>query len=308
MRPSGDNDGSWENVGTNLQNVTEDLRDVFVPDNDAYDFWQFDLRGADAWTVAADLAALGHPTMLEDLLAGIKPAKVLVALLQAFRAGTNPAVINNLSRVDLRVLVDAIDTSKGWEYFASKIVQHATNYDAKPETCSARVFDESDGEVNLSVKDAAIFQFLYKLRYKPEVRNADIKQRLSRDGYLQTTCGIRRKFFGIRSRRDIDDDIVRQASAFEPQVNTTYCTNAALLNLWSDPANRSSSGWLHCDPLLQIHDALAGQNHSSIRQWAHGKLQSYFNTKLLVHGVEVLIPADGGWGTSWKDTKNALVK
>lgn len=308
MRPSGDDDGSWENTGTNLQNVTEDLRDVFVPDSDAYDFWQFDLRGADAWTVAADLATLGHSTMLEDLLAGIKPAKVLVALLNAFRAGTNPAIINNLSRGDLKILVDAIDTSKGWEYFASKIVQHATNYDAKPETCSARVFDESDGAVNLSVKDAGVFQFLYKLRYKPEVRNADIKARLSRDGFLQTACGIRRKFFGIRSRRDIDDEIVRQASAFEPQANTTYCTNAALLNLWNDPSNRQSTGWLHCDPLLQIHDALAGQNHSSIRGWAHRKLQSYFNTELTVHGVKILIPADGGWGTSWKDSKNALLK
>jgi len=307
MRPTGDDDGSWENTGTNLQNVTEDLRDIFVPDSDEYDFWQFDLRGADAWTVAADLAALGFPTMLEDLLAGIKPAKVLVALLREFRTGRNPALVNGLSRVELKALVDTIDTSVGWEYFSAKVVQHATNYDAKPETVSARVFDESDGLVNLSVPDAGIYQYLYKLRYKPEKRNDWIKQTLSTQGYIQTACGIRRKFFGIRSRRDVDDDIVRQASAFEPQANTTYCTNAALCNLYYDISNRSSTGWLHVEPLLQIHDALAGQNHSSIRGWAHKKLQSYFNTELTVHGIKITIPADGGWGTSWKDSKKPLV-
>ena len=148
---------------------------------------------------------------------------------------------------------------------------------------------------------------LYKSRYHPERRNDWIKQQLILQGSLTAACGIKRKFFGIRNPRDPDPEIVRQASAFEPQANTTYCTNLALKNLWYDPSNRTSTGWLHCEPLLQIHDALAGQNHSAIRQWAHSKLRSYFNNELVIHGIRVSIPADGGWGTNWQDTKRKLV-
>lgn len=318
MRPTGEADGSWENTGTNLQNVTKDIRDVFVPDSDVYDFWQFDLRGADAWTVGADLAALGFPTMLEDMLAGIKPAKVLMALLAEYEAGRNPMTINQMDRATLKSHLDAIvipdpgvKDSAGrpgdWKYDVCKKVQHGTNYDAKPDTIAALVFADSDGLVDLTKREAEIYQYLYKLRYKPEERNTWIRRTLSQQGYLTTACGIRRKFFGIRNPYDIDDEIIRQASAFEPQANTTYCTNRALLNLWSDPENRSSRGWLHCDPLLQIHDALAGQNHNAARQWAHGKLRSYFNTRLLIHGIDITIPVDGGWGTNWQDTKKKLL-
>ena len=318
MRPTGEADGSWENTGTNLQNVTKDIRDVFVPDSDVYDFWQFDLRGADAWTVGADLAALGFPTMLDDMLAGIKPAKVLMALLAEYEAGRNPATINQLDRQALKAHLDSIvipdpgvkdDQGRpgDWKYDVCKKVQHGTNYDAKPDTIAALVFADSDGLVDLTKRDAEIYQYLYKLRYHPEERNAWIRRTLSAQGYLSTACGIRRKFFGIRNPYDIDDEIIRQASAFEPQANTTYCTNQALANLWYDPENRSSRGWLHCDPLLQIHDALAGQNHSGARQWAHGKLRGYFNTKLTIHGIEVQIPVDGGWGSNWQDTKKKLL-
>jgi len=318
MRPTGEADGSWENTGTNLQNVTKDIRDCFVPDSDVYDFWQFDLRGADAWTVGADLAALGYSTMLEDMLAGIKPAKVLMALLAEYEAGRNPMTINQLSRPELKAHLDTIvipessqKDSAGrpgdWKYDVCKKVQHGTNYDAKPDTIAALVFADSDGLVDLTKRDAEIYQYLYKLRYHPEERNSWIRRTLGTQGYLTTACGIRRKFFNIRNPYDIDDEIIRQASAFEPQANTTYCTNRALLNLWSDPENRSSRGWLHCDPLLQIHDALAGQNHSAARQWAHGKLRSYFNTRLLIHGIEITIPVDGGWGTNWLDTKKKLL-
>lgn len=318
MRPVGDGSGEWENTGTNLQNVTKEIRDCFVPDTDQYDFWQFDLRGADAWTVAADLAALGHPTMLEDLLAGIKPAKVLMALLAEYEAGRDPTAINAMDRATLKAHLDTIkipDSSEkdaqgrpgDWKYDVCKKVQHGTNYDGSPDTIAALVFGDSDGIVDLTKRESEIYQFLYKLRYKPQERNAWIKRTLSVQGYLTTACGIRRKFFNIRNPYDLEDSIVREAAAFEPQANTTYCTNRALLNLWNDVENRSSKGWLHCDPLLQIHDALAGQNHQAARQWAHGKLRSYFNTTLNIHGIAITIPVDGGWGTNWLDSKRKLL-
>src|SRR5690606_37259225 len=57
----------FDTLGTNLQNQTKDVRDLMIPDTDDFEFWQFDLSGADAWTVGADLAALGKDRMLRHL-------------------------------------------------------------------------------------------------------------------------------------------------------------------------------------------------------------------------------------------------
>jgi len=306
----------WVNTGTNLQNVTKELRDCFVPDDANHDFWQFDLAGADGWTVAADLAALGHPAMLEDYLAGIKPAKVLMLLLGEYEAGRNPALLNNLPRHEIKARCDSLVIIEGerdssgrpsdWKYLCCKKVQHGTNYDGKPPTIARLVFEDSDGAVNLTPQEVGIYQHLYKLRYKPDVRNDWIRRTLSEKGYLTAAAGIRRTFYGIRSRNAIDDAIVREASAFEPQANTTFATNLALDKLWHDPENRQSSGWLRIEPLLQIHDALAGQYHSSLRSWVPERFRTYFNNPILIHGISINIPADGGWGTDWKNCKNKI--
>lgn len=319
MYPTFDRHGvlkKWENSGTNLQNVTKELRDCLVPDSDLYDFWQFDLAGADGWTVAADLAALGHPTMLEDYRARIKPAKVLMLLLEEYEAGRNPALLNQLDRAEIKRRCDQLIIVEGerdeqgrpsdWKYHCCKAVQHGTNYDAKSPKIAELVFENSDGAIDLTTAQVGVYQFLYKLRYRPEVRNEWIARELKDKGGIQSAPGITRKFYGIRSRTRIDDNIVREASAFEPQAVTTYCTNRALEKLWYDPQNRQSSSWLHIEPLLQIHDALAGQYHSSLRGWVLDRFNTYFDNPITIHGVEVKIPADGGWGTSWKNCKNPL--
>lgn len=307
----------WENTGTNLQNVTKELRDCLIPD-DGHEFWQLDLAGADGWTVAADLANLGYPTMLEDYLAGIKPAKVLMLLLDCYESGGNPNAINSLSRTELKQrckdLVipdepDALGRPGDWRYMVCKKTQHGTNYDAKPETIASLVFDDSDGLVDLTSREAAIYQHLYKLRYRPELRNQNIKSLLAaQNGVLHTAVGISRKFFSLRTRVP-DDDLVRTAAALEPQAVTTGTCNIALHKLWFDPANRLPSGWLRAEPLLQIHDALAGQYCSLDRQAAHRCLRNAFDDiKIRIGKTVIAIPADGGYGSSWKDTKHELLR
>lgn len=311
---------SWEETGTNLQNQTKELRVVFTSDSSDYDFWQYDLSGADGWTVAADLAALGHSTMLDDYLYGIKPALVLLVMLQEYEAGRNPAAINQLDRPALKLLCKAVkstlDENEGkkdshgrpadWQYLCCKRVQHGSNYGARPETISELIFGDSDGEISLSPKEAGLYQYFYKLRYKTDTRNEHIRKQLSDKGYLVAACGIRRVFHGIRNRRDIDDDILRKASSFEPQANTTYITNKALANLWYDPENRTSRNTLFVEPLLQIHDALAGQFKHKNLDWSAKKLNTWFCNPLIIHGIKVTIPADGKYGPNWKDTKLPL--
>lgn len=308
-------DGEWTNVGTNLQNVTKDLRVCFIPDTCDRSFWQFDLSGADGWTVAADLAALGHGAMLDDYLSGVKPALVLYYMLQEHAAGRDPSHVNRLDRAtlksELRRVKQEIDSLEGksdsqgrpldWQYLCCKRVQHGSNYGAHPEKIAEVIFGDSDGTVVLSRQEATLYQSFYKLRYNTDARNDRIRRRLSDEGALVAACGIRRQFFGIRNRRDIDDATVREAAAFEPQANTTWATNKALERLWYDVRNRNSRGGLFVEPLLQIHDALAGQYKSRDSAWAHEKLREWFQNPLRVAGTMVTIPADGKFGPNWKE-------
>ncbi len=311
---------SWEETGTNLQNVTKDLRVCFIPDDENFVFWQCDLAGADAWTVAADLAALGHNAMLDDLLYGIKPSLVLLAMLAEYEAGRDAAKINLLPRDELKRITKAIkkdfDDHAGvklpdgrdydWKYLCAKRVQHGSNYDMQPPKLSETIFGDSDGVIDLSPRDAGLYQYFYKLRYKTDKRNDWIRAQLSQYGYLTAACGIRRQFYGIRNRRDVDDASVREASAFEPQANTTWATNMALYNLHMDPENRTSRNTFFIEPLLHVHDALAGQFRRSHLDWARQKLKTWFNNPLKIHGIDVTIPADGGFGPNWKDCKESL--
>jgi len=302
----------WENTGTNLQNVTKELRDCFIPDTSEHAFFECDLSGADGWTVAADLAAVGHTTMLDDYLAGIKPVKVLLLMLDEHERGGNPARINHLDRSTLRDLCKAIKFPEGrdelnrpgdWKYLCMKRVQHGSNYDMQPELLATTIFKDSEGTIDLTVKQATLYQYLYKLRYNVDARKQDIIRRLSVNGTLTTAGGTTRKFFDLRNKREPEPAVVRSALSFEPQFNTTYATNLALKNLWYDPENRTSLHTLHIEPLLLIHDAIAGQFKRKHADWAVNKIKTYFQNDLIVHGIKIRIPFEGKYGSSWRNCK-----
>lgn len=311
----------WDNTGTNLQNVTKDLRVCFIPDSPDKEFWQLDLVGSDGWTVAAELAALGQSTMLDDYLAGIKPALVLHYMLDEFNAGRDAAKVNLLNRDELKQRLSEVrnrlDSLEGkndssgrpldWLYLCCKRVQHGSNYGARPEKVSEVIFGDSDGTISLSPRDAGLYQYFYKLRYKTDARNDWIRRELTRDGFLVASCGIKRQFFGIRNRREIDDAVVREASAFNPQANTTWATNKALANLWYDKENRTSRGSLFIEPLLQVHDALCGQYKIEHREFAHRKLREWFQNPITIAKTSLTIPADGKYGPNWKDCKTPIL-
>ena len=302
--------------GTNLQNVTKALRDTFITDGDDYTFFQADLSGADAWTVAADLYALGAPHMLEDLQAGVKPSKLLLRMLEVLESHGDPSLIAALPAHEAKLECDRVIVPEGilpdgrpgdWFYTSLKRVQHGTNYDGKADTISATIFKDSDGAVDIPPASIEKYQQLYRLRYHTQLRTQWMSRHLSESGgVLQTAVGIRRRFFGIRTPSWIDDEIVREALASEPQAVTTYATNNALLRLWNDPENRRRTGALFVEPLLQIHDALAGQFPTRIKDFAAAKLRSWFSTTITIHGVPINIPVEIKIGRSWGECKTTI--
>jgi uracil-DNA glycosylase family 4 len=307
----------WDYTGTNLQNQTKDLRDCFLADSPDFDFFQFDLSGADAWTVAADLAALGHETMLEDLKYGLKPSKILLLMLQYLQEKKPVSDINRMDRATLKAATKHLgndDTDKfkypnnlepDKMYLCMKRVQHGTNYVAKPETVSETIFKDTDGEIDLHPRDAATYQALYKIRYSVDARTDYIRRTLQSTNRIQTAIGFSRQFYAIRPG-PVEDDIVRSAASLEPQANTTGVTNRALEKLWYDQQNHRKDGSLFVEPILQIHDALAGQYPVKLREWAREKFKNWFDNPIVVHGIEVRIPAEGNYGPDWKNAKTPL--
>ena len=294
--------------GTNLQNQTKDLRNCFIADP-GNDFFQYDLAGADAWTVAADLKALGFPQMFNHLKQGIKPSKNVIL---AMRYGLG--VVKSWKDADWKAHQHEVD-GDDIMYLCSKRVQHGTNYGMEVGTLIATILKDSIKEmvvkgkgkpIRLSAIEAKKLQQLYLTLYCGGQRRKWIVERLKDKGYLDCANGTRRKFFSIRNRNHIDSTVTREALCNEPQANTTYVTNMAACNMFYDFENRRANGSLKVEPLQTIHDALTGQWPQEIREWALPKLREWFNITITIHGIEVTIPADGGWGTSWKDLTNEI--
>ena len=294
--------------GANLQTIQKDLRINYIAD-EGYDFFQCDLEGADGWTVAAHAARLGDPNMWDDYVAGMKPAK-LIALMYWF----GPQ-INHFDREELKWLHDhvfpiVIKLAGKWLYLGSKRVQHGSSYMMGIPTMCLNIlkdsFKESGTPIYMEQSIARNLQNLMFTRYPGILswhRWAEAK--LMTDGKLSSASGQCRLFFGRRFGDGVHET-VKEFLAHEPQSNTTWATNMAMLNLWNDAENRRPDGSLIIEPLHQVHDALCGQWPITHRDWARAKLKAYFNNTLTIADREVVIPFDGAYGPSWGECTNPI--
>lgn len=289
--------------GYNLQTVTSSLRRLFLADQEMA-FFQCDLAGADGWTVAAHCKRLGDPTMLDDYLAGIKPAKVIALM---YKYGREVATWERTKIVEASHEISE-KGSEGWLYFACKRVQHGSNYGLGKNRMSDQILQDSYKKMGktiyVSPSECIKLQILYLDHRYIGVRMWQrwVQQQLSEHGALSCASGHRRRFFGRREAHDT----YMAALAHEPQANTTYATNLAALRLWSDPENKTPSGKLIIEPLHQVHDALCGQFPLEKAAWATRKIRSYFENLLVIAGQDITIPYDGGYGSSWADCKTPL--
>lgn len=322
--------------GANLTTITKSLRGNYIADPD-YDFFQCDLSGADGWTVAAHCARLGDETMLLDYLASLKPAKIISGLY-AFGSEFNKLNRDDLSFWGSKAAFNAISTSVGHGvYDSSKVVQHGSNYGMGIPTMQKgimiKTFKETGTPTYLDHSVANALQGYYFSRY-PGIRlwHNWAANTLVATGTLTSANGHVREFFGRRHGKDIHDT-VKEFLAHEPQCNTTWATNLAMLNLWNDLDNRIAyvdhrrftittvSGMVHywagslqalarmvpggliIEPFHQVHDALAGQYPTFLREWAIKKIKSYFNNPLIIARTTITIPFEMGIGPSWGNLK-----
>lgn len=271
-------------------------RDLFLSDP-GYWFFQCDLSGADGWTVAAYSAMLGDRNLLEDYLAGLKPANILALILRGMAN-------ENSSREHFTSLRKKV-SKDDWDYFACKRVQHGCSYLEGGLTVSRNIFKDSEGKFYLSPAECEKLKEAFFSRYRGiRLWHDWVARRLRERPVLIAASGQVRQFFGRR------DEILTKAVAFEPQANTTYATNLALLRLWTDPENRLgpvNRPILRIEPLHQVHDAVCGQFRKEDTAWATAKIKSYFDNPLKIAGQNITIPFEGGFGPSWGNLKEGTI-
>lgn len=304
--------------GFNLQTVTKKDRDLFLPDP-GYWLFQCDLSGADSWTVAAHCYSLGDPTMWDDLREGVKPHKIVALLHMHGRQ------VLAWSRDKLKEEAKGIDQD-GWLYFACKRVVHGSSYGMKKDTMSNQILKDSFkllGEAILVEPQICEgLRQLFFIRYPGILSWQDkVRRQIKQYGYIDSASGHRRILFGRKN----DHKTFTDALADEPQNNTTYACNSALLKLWTDSANqvdwcvqyggeptvtvnglkpRSS---LRIQPIHQVHDALIGQFKKTETDWAIPKIRQYFDTEITIARMKLVIPFEGAYGESWGRLKAGII-
>lgn len=328
--------------GTNLTTIQKELRGNYCAD-DGHDFCQCDLEGADGWTYGAHAMRLGDPTMIDDYRAGLKPAKLIA---MQYLLGD---AVNRMSREDLYwwgkkdQFKTISDLAGDWVYDGSKVVQHGSAYKMGIPTMQTNLirksFKETGIPIYMQASEAVFLQENCFYRRYPGLRlwHKWGESKLMADARLTSASGHTRIFFGRRygARPEVEATI-REFLAHEPQNNTTWATNLAMLRLWNDEGNRVARyepersfvytcdgsvhwvpknfaardrfkpGSLLVEPLHQVHDALCVQWPQFLRDWARRKMKEWFQNELIIAGIPITIPFDGTWGPSWGDMPNAL--
>jgi hypothetical protein len=287
--------------GDNLQTVTKLLRHLYLADDDRY-FFQVDLAGADGWTVAAHCNALGDPTMLDDYLFGIKPARVIGLMYQL-----GPQV-SSMPRAELHELSKSIgqgDTE--WLYFTCKRVQHGTNYLLGIDTMIDQIMKDSykltGKPIRVDKKICTRLQQLYLLRYKAVKQwHGAVERKIIQTGCMQCASGHVRQFLDRREH----NGTLRKACAQEPQHNTTYAIRRALLNILQAKHNRNPNGSFIVEPLHMVHDSINGQFPTNQIDFARKLLYSAFDFTLTIADQPIHIPFEGTYGPNWYDQPHEL--
>lgn len=278
----------------NPQTIGKSIRDLFPADSADHMIGQFDLDGSDSWSVAAYAASLGDPTMLDDNLARLKPAKILACI---YEQGPD---INKLDRSQLKTECKKVD-GEGWLYFACKRVLHGSNYGMGKITMANQILTDSykllgkpvhlDGATCERIQKQAFF-----VRYPGVLRwHQWMTRELTEKGILIACNGFQRKFYG----RKTENSTLKEALAHMPQVLTTYGITSTLLKLWNSETNRNEDGSFKVEALLCVHDSLVLHWHKQHLEYAQANIKTWFKQEMNINNVAFHIPVNGTAGPNW---------
>lgn len=283
--------------GVQPQNIDRRDKDLIIAP-EGYYWIKADLEGADAWTVAAMLASLGHPQMRDDLLAGIKPAQrsALAALLGPEWLSKPPQ--------DLKPYKHLLKSEQGdITYRIHKPVSHGTNYGMKERMMHMNIFKQSDGDLFIHPHDCAPIKQGLMSFYGIGSLHERMRTIMLGDAKLTTACGSERQFFGRR-----DNSMLREMLSYLPQFHTGLTTNVVLNRLFYWEVNRlAGSQKLLLRPVNQVHDET--DLLCPIEQLDLGRqiFKAVREVPLTCWGEQFTIPFESNYGPSWGECKEVFV-
>lgn len=262
-------------TGTNLQNIEQRLRRIFVADP-GYKFANIDLSQADARGVGAILWHLfGDRSYLDACESG--DLHTYVCRL----AWTNLPWTGDLKK-DREIADQPAYRSMSYRDLAKRL-GHGTNFLGTPRTMAKHT--KTEVRVIEDFQNARYFPVFPSIhKWHNHVRST-----VWTDGYLTTLLGRKRWFFG---RRD-DDSTIREAVAYEPQSITADAIDRGMLAIW-----RADLAIL----LLQVHDSLLVQFPEPDEHILIPKLMAAIEQPIsLPNGQSFVIPAEAKVGWNWSD-------
>ena len=273
-------------TGTNLQNIEDRLRSVFVADK-GMKFAYVDLEQAESRLVGAI-----EWNLFRD---GI--------YLDACESGDLHTSVCRLAWGDALDWTGVIECDRdlaerpfyrqhSYRHMA-KVLGHGTNYNGQPHTMAKHT--------KLDAKLIAEFQQKYFVAFPAHKRwHSWVASTLRRDGYLDTLTGRRRWFFGKRD----SDATVREAIAYDPQGSVADILNRGMLNVWRENI---------CELLLQIHDAILIQYPEEEEDSILPRVMQAIKVPIeLRYGRTLVIPSEAKVGWNWakysKENLDGLTK
>lgn len=279
-------------TGTNLQNVTESLRSVFVADP-GYKLGNLDLEQGDSRNVGAICWNLlcDHPDWDE---------KSAGAYLDACESGDLHTTVTYMTHPELpwgtatdREIAERI-CYRHFDYrFMSKKAGHGSNYLGSPQAIAK--------ETKFPVSTIRAFQDKYFDAFPCiPAWHDNIRYRLEHFSQITNLFGRRRFFFG----RPKDRSTWKDAAAYEASSCTSDEINTGILNLWR--ANRVQL-------LMQVHDSILFQYPEELEDeiipWALETLKTHL---VLKKDRPFFVPTEAktgwNWGNHSEDNPDGLKK
>lgn len=264
-------------TGTNLQNVENKLRSVFIADP-GYKFCNIDLEQSDSRAVGAI-----HWNLFRDS-----------SYLDACESGDLHTSVSRIAFRHLPFTGNLADDKRiaGDKFYrefsyrdASKRLGHGTNYQGQP--------DKMSRATHIPIGDIIRFQKEYLGAFPAfKLWWQWVEDQIKHAQKITTFLGRQRHFFGHFR----DSETIRQAIAYEPQSVTADTIDKGLLAVW-----RTGK----VDLLLQVHDSILFQFPEDLEDSIVPEMLALVQqTVMLKEGREFVIPAEAKVGYNWSDDKD----
>lgn len=258
-------------TGTNLQNIEDLLRSIFIADK-RMKLAYLDAKQGESRVVGAIEYNVLHDARYLDACEGGDLHTEVAKLCWPELAWTGDA------RSD-KDLAEQPYYRHHSRRFMCKKIGHGSNYGGKPRTLALQA------KVPIGVIED--FQPKYFRAFPHLEWHEYVKEELRRSGILTSLTGRRRHFWG---RRD-SNDTLRAAIAYDPQGSLADIVNAGMYNLWQ---NRDAQ------LLMQNHDAVVVQYPEHLEDEIIPKLKKQLEFPIeLRDGRKFVIPYDCKTGWNW---------